>query len=197
MQQLENIRLKFGGHQFREDGLCAMEAVAYLAGEPHSDCPVCTCPILAAYVRSLNDGMDDETRQLLKPYILRLIGTNNDKEQERAELLVWAAVTEFAPLALEQAGLKDHADKLRNIPKYDWETAKIAIAPVAADGTWVSAAAVSTTPATYYAIKNAAKAAHFVAYAPKMAGIEAATSAEHAGSWDLALAALDRALEIK
>jgi hypothetical protein len=179
--QLENIRLKYGGHQTREDGLCAMEAVAYFAGEPHSDKPKCTCPVLAAFVRNLNDGMDDETRQLLKPYILRLINTNDSsKELERTKLLAWAAVTEFAPLALEKAGLKDHANKLRNLPKYDWYAARYA-----ANATW-AAAANAAWAATWAAATNATANAAW-----------AATAANAAASWDLALAALDRALEIK
>lgn len=95
---LENITLLAGNHASPEDGLCAMEAVAWLAGEVHSDAPECTCPVLAAYVRKLNDIMPEEKRQELKVFLLKLIGTKKPAlEQKRAEVLAWAAVTRFAP----------------------------------------------------------------------------------------------------
>jgi hypothetical protein len=39
--------LSHGSHDRREDGMCLMEAVAFLAGERHSDRPVCACPVLS------------------------------------------------------------------------------------------------------------------------------------------------------
>jgi hypothetical protein len=36
-----DLILKQGSHTAREYGMCAMEAVAWLAGEPHSDTPTC------------------------------------------------------------------------------------------------------------------------------------------------------------
>lgn len=44
-EQILALPLKAGGHSSREDGLCAMEMVAYLAGAPHSASPPCACPI--------------------------------------------------------------------------------------------------------------------------------------------------------
>lgn len=36
-----NYTLRHGSHESPQDGLCAMEWVAYLAGEKHSDYPSC------------------------------------------------------------------------------------------------------------------------------------------------------------
>src|SRR3954453_23724766 len=52
---------------------CLLEAVAFVAGEPWSDSPSCTSPVLGTFGRSLNDVLPDDRRQQLKPYILRLI----------------------------------------------------------------------------------------------------------------------------
>jgi hypothetical protein len=59
---LEQFQLVPGNQATLADGLCAMEAVAWLAGLPHSDSPPCTSEILAGYVRLLNDNMPDEER---------------------------------------------------------------------------------------------------------------------------------------
>ena len=40
------LSLEKGAHK-RGSGMCAMEAAAYIAGEPHSDHPVCVSPVIA------------------------------------------------------------------------------------------------------------------------------------------------------
>ena len=67
--------LAYGTHATPQDGRCAMEWVSYLAGEPHSDEPVCVSPVLRALCVALNDGLADEPRQRLRPYLTRTIGT--------------------------------------------------------------------------------------------------------------------------
>ena len=67
--------LEAGSHQSPEEGLCLMEAVAWVAGEPHSDDPACVCSLLRSFGQRLNDSLDDERRQALKPLIPDLIGT--------------------------------------------------------------------------------------------------------------------------
>ena len=57
------IRLDRGAHDSREDGHCAMETVAWLAGEDHTDAPRCASPVLARYTIRLNDRWTDEQRQ--------------------------------------------------------------------------------------------------------------------------------------
>ena len=63
------ITLESGSHGSRAAGLCLLEAVAYFAGERHTDRPQCTCRVLGAYGRALNDRLMDEERQLLRPLI--------------------------------------------------------------------------------------------------------------------------------
>ncbi len=49
--RLARVRtLAAGPHAGAEAGLCALEAVAYVAGEPHSDEPACASPSIAAFV---------------------------------------------------------------------------------------------------------------------------------------------------
>jgi hypothetical protein len=65
-----------GSHAPSEKQMCAMEAVAYVAGEPWSDHPKCACPVIAAFMRSWNDTLpDDERNALLLPLVPRLVGT--------------------------------------------------------------------------------------------------------------------------
>ena len=70
--------LAYGTHATPEDGRCAMEWVSHLAGEPHSDEPACVSPVLRAMCIALNDGLEHEPRQRLRPYLARTIGTADD-----------------------------------------------------------------------------------------------------------------------
>jgi hypothetical protein len=79
--------LKSGSHESREAGMCAMEWVAYLANEPHSDSPVCVSPVLRSFCIAFNDALPDGQRQRLHPYLTRCIGTAGDgRDEERAWL---------------------------------------------------------------------------------------------------------------
>ena len=42
----EVATLSSGGHGGIDEGMCVMEAVAYVAGEPWSDAPACACPVI-------------------------------------------------------------------------------------------------------------------------------------------------------
>jgi len=64
-----------GGHESWEKGACVMEAVAYVAGEPFSDHPACASPVITSFLISWNDSLPDDQRQMLKPYIPRIVGT--------------------------------------------------------------------------------------------------------------------------
>ena len=57
--------LSAGVHLAPEDGACLMEYVSLLAGEPFSDAPRCTDPLLAALARLVNDATSDSGRQRL------------------------------------------------------------------------------------------------------------------------------------
>jgi len=75
--------LAYGTHARPEDGRCAMEWVSHLAGEPHSDEPTCVSPVLRAMCIALNDGLEHEPRQRLRPYLTRTIGTADDRLDDR------------------------------------------------------------------------------------------------------------------
>jgi hypothetical protein len=65
-----------------------MEWLSYLAGELHTDKPACVDPILRRFAIALNDNLDDEDRQRLRPYLARCIGTAGDgRSNERLRLL--------------------------------------------------------------------------------------------------------------
>jgi hypothetical protein len=66
-----------------------MELTAYLAGERHSDHPACACPVLAAFVRRVNDASawpsDAARTAALEPVSRALIGSADPaKRQSRA-----------------------------------------------------------------------------------------------------------------
>jgi len=120
----ENIVLERFNHKTREEGMCAMEAAAWLAGEPHSDEPKCVCPIISAFMMSWNDSISDryERTRLLVPLIPMVLNTRSTPEVERARAymaLDWLA-RECAPTWLEAAGILGHARDMRNLkPIYD------------------------------------------------------------------------------
>lgn len=117
---LSTITLARGMHDTPGDGMCLLEAAAYLAGEPFSDHPQCVCPVLAAFGRSWNDSLDDQTRnRLLKPFLPRLLNTRStpDVQDRRAFMAADWAVRTYTPAWLRLAGLNDHADALADLPE--------------------------------------------------------------------------------
>jgi hypothetical protein len=105
-----------GAHSDPRDGRCSMEWVAYIAGEEHSDHPVCVDPVLGAFGRSWNDALDDVTRQRLRPYLARMIGTAGDgRSLERSWMCFDWLVRVHTPAWLDLAGLDGHARALRSL----------------------------------------------------------------------------------
>jgi hypothetical protein len=71
-----------------------MELASMLAGEPFGDSPQCVSPVVAAFLRTYNDGVGDERRQDLYEYAARSVGSRarTRAEQDRAsECIGWAA----------------------------------------------------------------------------------------------------------
>ena len=95
---LEAVTLTVGAHK-PDSQFCIMELTAYLANEPWSDHPDCASPVIAAFLRSWNDALDDATRQRLKPYAALVIGTNTGlaDEDKRAWLMIDWLVRVQAP----------------------------------------------------------------------------------------------------
>lgn len=71
----QNVRLGRGKHLSPREGACVVEVASMLAGEPFSDRPSSVCPMVAAYMRALNDLASDEERKLLWPYAAAIVGS--------------------------------------------------------------------------------------------------------------------------
>lgn len=203
-RQFDSVQLKYGLHKDPADGMCAMEVVAYLADEAHSDHPDCACPVLTAYTIRLNDAMPEQWRQRLKPYLPLLIDTRDGQEVARGEVLAWHAIRVFVPMALEARGLGKMAAKLRTL------TGDLQKASDAAYGIYASAH--TAPPAVRAAIVHAAHAAHSVHAASVGRAAHAARAVDASDAadcaiavarviagervWPLALAALDEAIAV-
>ena len=115
--KLEGITLAKGGHETPGDGLCLMEAVAYVRGIPHTDHPACVSEYLGEFGRTLNDRLPDDARQGLIRLIPLLPGTASDGLDERRRWIAADYSTRtLAPKWLDRAGLTEHAETLRSLP---------------------------------------------------------------------------------
>jgi hypothetical protein len=107
--------LAYGTHASPQDGRCAMEWVSYLAGEPHSDQPMCVSPVLRAMCIALNDGLDQSPRQRLRPYLTRTIGTAEDGlDTWRGWMAMDWLARVYTPAWLRLAELSDRASALES-----------------------------------------------------------------------------------
>ena len=122
---IDDITLQSGKHEAGQ-GLCFLEAVAFIAGEDHSDHPACVCRVLGVFARRWNDHLKIKDRQKLKPYIRLVIGTAGDGFGERRSWMIidWC-VREVLAVFCEARNLSDFARELKGLPEIrDWEAAK-------------------------------------------------------------------------
>jgi hypothetical protein len=93
---------------------CVMQMVAYVAGEKWTDHPECACPILTRYATTLNDKLNTEHRQKLKPIIPLLIETRSDDALriKRKQFFMFRNVTVTYPLLLDLIKMPELAEKL-------------------------------------------------------------------------------------
>ena len=167
--------------------------------------PSSVSPVLAVFLRSWNDSLDDETRQKLKPYAARAIGTAYDgRDEERGWLCVdWLARTQL-PAWLELAGLVEQAAAVRALPAIGssdaaragrptldaaWAAAWDEAATAVWDGVWIAAWdavwAPAWSPARAAARAAAGTAAGTAAWAAAgTAAWAAAGAAAWAAAWD-------------
>lgn len=116
---LSALTLYRGVHQ-PDSTYCVMELSAYLAGEPWSDAPKCVSPVISAFMRSWNDGLNDTDRQMLKPYSVKVLGTHTTDADETtrawmcADWFVRTCVPAFLRLTPPLIG---HADALVSLPE--------------------------------------------------------------------------------
>ena len=71
-------QLSRGKHRSAKTGACFMEFASYLAGEPWSDSPQCTDPVLAHLARAVNDRLSDGRRNEIARDVPRVIGLRGD-----------------------------------------------------------------------------------------------------------------------
>jgi len=193
------ITLTRGAHETRADGVCLLEAAAWFAGKSHTDHPACVSPVLAAYGRSLNDALPDDSRQLLVPFVPLMPGTAGDGlDEARGYLALDWLIRVHAPAWLDLAGLADEARALRDLSRITDLAAAQAAGPVVLtarnkatdarnttwDAAWDAAGDAARDPAwdaAWAAAGAAAKAAAWDAAAGEAAG-----DAARAAAWDAA-----------
>ncbi|MBT2587921.1 hypothetical protein J7I86_19110, partial [Arthrobacter sp. ISL-95] len=145
LEKLPEITLDKGSHYGGfESGHCAMEVVAWLAGEGHTDAPQCASKVLRAMTIGLNDAWDQEKRQQLVPLLPSMIGTSDDGQDERRSYLAldWLIRT-YTPAWLELAGHTSEAQALRDLRRIVDIATTAAAAPVVEAGRDVASAAWS------------------------------------------------------
>jgi hypothetical protein len=89
----QTVKLARGPHSSPRRGVCVMELASMLGGERFSDHPPSVSPVIGAFLRKYNDGIDDIRRQDLYRFASAAVGTRAAPEVEvrRTELaLVWA-----------------------------------------------------------------------------------------------------------
>lgn len=120
----KGFELQPGFHSSPEDGMCALEAVAWIAGLPHNDQPSCVCPVLATFLRTVNDRMTHLQRQRLVAVLPRLVDTRDPGlVVPRARVFAWRALTIFAPLPIAERGQGEAASQLAQMTRLDLEGA--------------------------------------------------------------------------
>jgi hypothetical protein len=156
-----------------------MELASWLANEPWSDAPEWVSPVIGAFLRGLNDAMDDDDRQRLKPYAWAVLGTRTTPadEETRAWLAVDWLVRVHAPARLRVAGLTEHAQALEGLPRIVDTTRVKAAQPTIESAARASDAAWDTA-------RDAARDAAWGAASD--AARDAARAAAWAVAWDTA-----------
>jgi hypothetical protein len=125
LAKLAGIGLAYGSHSSPGEGMCAMEAAAFIAGRKHSDHPPCVSPVIGAFARAWNDHLNDEDRnRLIKPHIPDLIGTATTTEDDnrRAWLAADWLVRTYAPAWLRLAGMEKQAAMLESLGELNEST---------------------------------------------------------------------------
>jgi hypothetical protein len=171
---LDTLHLEHGSHVHRGDGVCLLEAVAWFAGEPHTDRPACVSPVLGAYGRYLNDILPEPKRQELRTLIPLLPGTAGDgKDETRGYLALDWLIRTWTPAWLSLAGLTSEAQAIRDLrPIVD-----LAAAESAGPVVWhASQKAAAAWDAAWGAARGAARAAAW----------DAARGAARGAAWDAA-----------
>src|SRR6476469_9404293 len=87
--------LSRGKHRSARRGACFMEMASVLAGEPWSDAPKCTHPLLAQLARLVNDYTSDAARGRLAPHVPSVVGVRGGGLSWEVTLTAAVAVEVF------------------------------------------------------------------------------------------------------
>lgn len=101
------LALKTGAHKSRSDGMCVMEAAAFIAGQPHSDNPPCVCVVIGPFARRTNDRFGQMYRDGLRDRLMQIVGSSATPKVEglrRGEML-YRTFARIVPLAFDAAAL--------------------------------------------------------------------------------------------
>src|SRR3954471_2984766 len=79
----QTVRLACGRHRSSHAGVCVMELASMLAHEPFSDRSPSISPTIGAFLRTYNDGLDDERRQDRYSVGAAIVGTKSSRAVER------------------------------------------------------------------------------------------------------------------
>jgi hypothetical protein len=198
VERLECLTITYGAHHARTDGVCLLEAVAWFAGEKHSDTPRCVPTSLAEFGRAFNDGLgqgveaDAARTRMLKRFIPDLVGAPNTPalEQERAFLAMDWLVRVHTPAWLElRDATKPIAAELKALPAIADVAGLVAAQPILDRA---RTAASSDAAAAWDAARDAARDAAWDAAwaaaraAARDAAWDAAWDAARDAAWDAA-----------
>lgn len=192
--RLARVRtLAAGPHAGAEAGLCALEAVAYVAGEPHSDEPACASPSIAAFVRTWSDRLPQDARDaLILPLVPRLVGTRGSEALERRRVALVAdwLIRTHLPAWFRLAKLNVEGDELADLPEVEDVAQLVSLCDHLKRARKRAAVANLTLRQTGSAVRAAAwDAAHQAAWGTVRDALEAAGPSVLAAGWDAAYAA--------
>ncbi|MBC5805651.1 MAG: hypothetical protein ACR2KS_10265 [Candidatus Eremiobacter antarcticus] len=225
LKRFESVRLRKGAGAGGngEVDVCLMQAVDWLTGGTgQTDAPTCVAQTITRYCVGLNDSLlfsQQQHRDLLKPYAIKMIGTRTGVTDERQRAFIAAdyAVRVFGPIWLHALGYQAWAKRLESVaPITDsksstaardaarevraaaaayaaasYNAADASDAATAASDADASYADASYAAASYAAAADAAAAASYAAasYAAADASYAAAAYATAASDADAAYAA--------
>lgn len=124
----QTVRLAAGRHPSPRFGVCVMELASMLAEEPFTDRPRKASPVIGSFLRTYNDGLDDDRRQDLYDLASQIVGSAARRSVERDRA---SRCLEFARSL--GAGLPSGRGA-------------IGIASAEASGAWAALAALGTGP---------------------------------------------------
>lgn len=112
-EQISELVLSHGGHRSPDEGMCVMEAISYIAGEPFSEYPMCACPVITAFMIGFNDSLPDDVRERwIKPLIPAILNSRSLLESgeqdigvqvERSLIAANAGLRQFIPFTFDMA----------------------------------------------------------------------------------------------